>query len=304
MTSSEFLNAIRRRLDDYDSPAYKWNISELIDYINYTFDEVARDTDYFKDAYTEAIVELPITAGTPDYALDARTIRIGEVRVSGQTVNLSQVDSQELFEYTNTWRYKESIFGTDIAFVDSNPDTITSTTTDFTDANFDDDDYIQISGSTSNDSIVLSADVAATVITLDSGASLTAEAAGDNVLLRSINTGTPLKYTTDYRDGYITLYPAPDTSGLIFMTATRWPLTAWTTANYSTESLPYNSHYHLGLVHGVCSYAYMKSGAPTYNDRKAAESKLEFELLKKKIKRDLISMRNPATILSPHSGTL
>lgn len=70
---------------------------------------------------------------------------------------------------------------TTIAFVDSDPDTITDSGNGFEDAGFKAGDLVTISGSTSNDGTYLIDTVAAGTLTLDAGASLTAEVAGDTV---------------------------------------------------------------------------------------------------------------------------
>lgn len=72
---------------------------------------------------------------------------------------------------------------TDIAFNDTNPDTITSTTTNFVTAGFVAGDGITVSGSTSNDGTYTIATVAATTITLIAGDTLTTEAAGASVTI-------------------------------------------------------------------------------------------------------------------------
>jgi hypothetical protein len=306
MTSAEYLTSIRQWLNDEVSTTYKWTTSELINYINYAFDELARDSEYFKDAYTSAVAEVTLVAGTSDYALDSRVTKINSVRMAGETTNLDSISTHDLTEYSITWRYNNSLYGADISFADSNPDTIISTTTDLTSADFGDTDYLEISGcvTAANNKVVLSASIAEHLITLATAATLTARVAGDPILLRSVNVGTPTKYTLDYRDGYITLFPAPDTANKLFMHVDRWPLTPWTSANYGTESVPFNAHYHQELVHGPLSLAYLKSGPSTFNVDKASIHKGEFTLLKKKIKRDLLNLRGKSANLSPARGAL
>lgn len=70
---------------------------------------------------------------------------------------------------------------TTIAFVDSNPDTITDSGNGFLLAGFIAGDKITVSGSTSNNSTFTIATVVAGTITLSGGDSLTAESAGDLV---------------------------------------------------------------------------------------------------------------------------
>lgn len=75
-----------------------------------------------------------------------------------------------------------------IAFVDSNPDTITDTGSQFVDQGFQAGNIIRISGSTSNDGTYTIATVAAGTLTLVAGDSLTAEVAGDRVTIDCIAT--------------------------------------------------------------------------------------------------------------------
>lgn len=73
---------------------------------------------------------------------------------------------------------------TTIAFVDSDPDTLTDTGNGFLLAGFVAGDTITVSGSTSNDGDYLIDTVVAGAITLDAGESLTAESAGDYVTIK------------------------------------------------------------------------------------------------------------------------
>jgi hypothetical protein len=306
MTSAEYLASIRQWLNDEVATTYKWTNAELINYINYSFDELARDSEYFKDGYTSAIAEITLVAGTTDYALDSRITKINSVRLAGETVDLESISMHDLMDYISTWRYKGSLYGADISFADSGPDTIVSVTTDLRDGDFDAAGYIEITGcvTAANNKVVLTTAVAEHLITLDAAATLTTRVAGDPILLRAVNVGTPTKYTLDYRDGYITLYPTPDAASKLFMHVDRWPLTPWTTANYATETIPFNAHYHQELVHGPASIAYLKSGPSTFNVDKASIHKGEFTLLKKKVKRDLINLRGRSSNLSPAAGAM
>jgi len=84
-------------------------------------------------------------------------------------------------------------YGLTIAFVDSNPDTITDTASGFTLANgFTDSTEITVYGSTSNDGDYTVASRADGTLTLDAGDSLTAEAAGDKVWVYEKRPGTEI----------------------------------------------------------------------------------------------------------------
>jgi hypothetical protein len=80
---------------------------------------------------------------------------------------------------------------TTIAFVDSNPDTITDSGNGFVTAGFKAGDLITVSGSTSNDGnyTIDTGGVAAGTLTLIAGDTLSAEAAGDSVTIRTALPG-------------------------------------------------------------------------------------------------------------------
>lgn len=80
---------------------------------------------------------------------------------------------------------KASMTGTGIAFVDSDPDTLTDTGSQFIVEGFEAGDKITVAGSTSNDGDYTIASVAAGTITLITTDSLTAEIAGDTVSITS-----------------------------------------------------------------------------------------------------------------------
>lgn len=75
------------------------------------------------------------------------------------------------------------VTATDIAFADTNPDTITSSSTDFVATGFQAGQTIVVAGSASNDGSYLINSVAANTITLDAGEALVAEGSGASVTL-------------------------------------------------------------------------------------------------------------------------
>jgi hypothetical protein len=80
----------------------------------------------------------------------------------------------------------------------------------------------------------------------------------------------PTKYCLDYRNGYITLYPAPDDVYAIQLSVIRYPLTALTTTSMSAQTSEIDAKYHHALIAGMCYHAYMKTGIETYNEKKSA----------------------------------
>jgi hypothetical protein len=306
MTPVELLAASRRWLNDEVVATYKWTTAEWVDYYNNVIDQIARETDYFTDATTTLLTETALTAGTGDYAFDTRLLDIITARIAGETRNLDRTTRRERDELDPTWRFNCSASGVDIVLAAA---AITSTTTDFIDAGFADDDFIQITGSATsgNNKTVQIETVAQYSLALNTSYSLTPRVAGDRLILKQITVGTPLRYMTDYRQGYITLDPAPDASGSLLMDVTRLQSTLLTASEIATPTtyvIPVNYQYHLQLIDGICAKAYMKSGPSTFNIEKSRIHQADFNMLKDRIKRDMIKLNKPASNLSPHDGAI
>ena len=307
MTPTTLMAQARRMLFDETVP-YKWPTAELVDYYNFSLDEISRDTDYFIDSYTPAVEHITLVAGTSDYAYDSRILQITGAKVSGSASFLTQISKAAQDLESPTWRYKLIITGTDISFVDggASADSIVSTTTDFLEEGIIDDDYIRVDGATetANSGIFLLDTAAANLLTMTTAATLTTEAAGDQVVIKVINVGTPSRFITDYRDGYITLYPAPDEAGVLTIDAVRSQLTALTSGTISSATIPIRTEYHLQIIDGILSRAFLKSGPSTYNVQKAGFHKAEFAILKDRIKKDRIKLKSSGKTSSPHAGCM
>lgn len=118
---------------------------------------------------------------------------------------------------TGQLRFTPKITALTIAFTNDNPDTITDSGNGFVNAGFKDGDLVTVSGSTSNDGdyTIDTGGVAAGVLTLVIGDSLTAEIAGDNVTVFaampgqiiagffgwSVSDGVDVVDVTDFVDG-------------------------------------------------------------------------------------------------------
>ena len=306
MTISDFWTNLRLWLDDSNSATYKWTQQELVNYFIWMLDDIARETSYFKDPITTTITEITLSPGTPDYALSSNIIGIDRVKVAGEYGYLDKTTANDLAIENENWRTLLQVFGTDIAFVEggASADTITSTTTEFDDEGLCDDDYIVITGSASNDKTVQIGTVAAHTLTLSTSYDLVDEAAGDNICLSVMNSDTPSKYLTDYRTGYITLYPCPNEVGKLLLECTVKESTPLTVATLATYTIPIDSSYHVGLIDGVLSLAFLKSGPSTFNAEKAAMHGGRYKRLLSRIKLDLAELRNTSDSLSPHEGTI
>lgn len=86
-----------------------------------------------------------------------------------------------------------------IAFVDSDPDTITDSGSGFVTAEFQAGQSITVSGSASNDGTYTIASVVAGTITLESGDSLTAESAGATVTISAVEENKCVRTKSDGR---------------------------------------------------------------------------------------------------------
>ena len=309
MTPAELMVITRRLLNDETVATYKWTIAELVDYFNFTMDDTSRDTDYFLDSYTAAIAEIAVVAGTPSYACSAFINDIKRVYINEENEELDFYSVEDLTNHSLHWMYSNGIYGTDISFADSNPDTIISTSTDFIAEGLVDDEWIQINGcvTAANNKNVQIETVAQYLLTLKTAATLTTRAVGDPISLRTLNTGTPTKYTLGYRTGYITLSPVPDEAGALFLDTSRYqlvPLTTTLVATPGTYEIPLSINYHLGLVDGICKYAYLKSGPSTFNIEKSKIHEMRFFALESDLKRNLIKSRSSRLAATPHEGNI
>ncbi len=310
MTPNELITtAARRWLNDETAATYKWTQAELVDYYNAFVDDISRETDYILDSSTSSVSEIIVSAGTADYAYSSLMVNGLRVYMSGSPTPLGHTTVGELIQINDTWRYLASVAGTDISFADNTPnaDTIISTTTEFVDVPITADDWIVVNGSTSNNNTVQVATVAAHLLTLKATATMTTEAAGDSVLLRVINTGTPTNFLFDYRSGYITMYPCPDEAGKLILETSRYQVTPMTVAALATATaadIPIDSHYHMRMIDGILKYAYLKSGPSTFNIEKATVHGNRAGQLINDIKRDLIRLRASRKPMFAHQGTI
>ena len=306
MTAAELIATVRRLLNDENSQTYKWTDAELVDYFNTCIDTIAMEANYFIDSTTTLLTDIALTAGTADYAFDTRLLDIKSIRIAGETRNLDRATSKLRDDEEPTWRFSNSVSGTDIALDTSE---ISSTTTDFLEAGFAADDFIQITGSATsgNNKVVKLETVEQYSMDLATGHTLTARVAGDRLVLKQLTTGTPLRYMTDYRTGYTTLSPAPDEDGSMILSVIKLqdtPLTTAILATPGTYVIPVNYQYHIRLANGIMADAYLKSGPSTFNIDKATVHNARFMKLIDRMKKDMIKLNGANTILRPHSGTM
>ena len=89
LTGTQVIAKTRLMLNDEVEP-YKWKTSELIDYFNDALKRISFEVDHIIDPSTTAVVQIAITAGTIDYAIDARIWTIESAQISGETSYLTK----------------------------------------------------------------------------------------------------------------------------------------------------------------------------------------------------------------------
>lgn len=141
-----------------------------------------------------------------------------------------------------------------IAFVDSGPDTLTHDLNGFVDAGFVENDTISIAGSDDNDGeyTIAGGGVAAGTVTLIGTDTLTAEGAGDDIIMQTVpgtqmggffnwtlNWDSEVHDVTDFADSTIRTFMGGLTTWSV--SAEKWWLTGGAAAD--TEPQPGDTHY-------------------------------------------------------------
>lgn len=128
---------------------------------------------------------------------------------SGEAVNSNVIQKPTTHPVVTT---QVSITGTTIAFVNSNPDTITDSSNGFVTAGFAAGDEITVSGTVSNNGTYTIASVTASTITLKASDSLTVESAGSSFTIKKSGFGANLISTLGNQ-----VYYGSTTSNQIFV---------------------------------------------------------------------------------------
>jgi hypothetical protein len=121
---------------------------------------------------------------------------------------------------------------------------------------------------------------------------------------RDATEAEPTQYVLDYKKGYITLWPCPDTSYTVDCDVMTWPTTALTTTSMSGQTPAFYSQFHMVMVAGICGYAFLKQGPHTYDPEK---SKLNFDLYRQgveQMKRWLLLYWKNDQTMAPKRGCM
>ncbi|MCK0507904.1 DUF6682 family protein [Aromatoleum anaerobium] len=103
MKLGELLAIIRRDELDDESQPYLWSNAALIEYAEDAENEACRRASLLRDATTPAICRITLVAGTSEYDLDPRVIRLRRVRLTGNSTPLVPVTTAQLDEEHPGW---------------------------------------------------------------------------------------------------------------------------------------------------------------------------------------------------------
>jgi hypothetical protein len=285
MIVSDILEFARGTLDDEKLP-YLWSDKYLLNCYNRSVDDVCRRVKHIRDSSTASICEIDILSGLALYSYSAKIVEIISAKLSGQTSPLAKKSERWMDQnYPGSWKESEGTptiiipeferdklrlypYFEDTYVVEGNSNisftagtkTISKPTGGL--SVFEEDDEISISGTVSNGTDAVP--VIVTVVTVSDTAIVVSETvateAGTSAVLRRVE----------------------DTLNL---SVARLPLT-WVTLADLTGSPPIDDDYHLDMIHGICSYAYLKDGTETYDPKQAMRHKGLFEEMIEKTKRD------------------
>ena len=115
---------------------------------------------------------------------------------------------------------------------------------------------------------------------------------------------TPENYLIDYRTGYISVYPIPDTAYTLNMSVSRYPIATFSTISMSSQQIELPIQFQMILIDGILYQAYNKTGPETYNEKKADRHYGIFMKSINEFHRYLTLSRTGRDPLTPHYGAI
>jgi hypothetical protein len=295
-------------LDDTVGPEYKWKDDELIHYLNIICEELYSETFLVEDRATAALTQLKLLSNLGVYDLSALVLNVKDGAKLSVNTNrnygvLKRTSEAYLDQLRSAWREitdtvpqryipdcgrnsmeiypkfpntGEVVGASNLTFTASTKK-ISKVGEDFT-AHYVVGDEINISGTTLNNRYVTAAAVAATEITTN------------EVLVDESLTSATLRKVCD----------------TLLMVVNRLPLTPFTVADLTASpgvAPEFKVKYHRELPYGIGREAFLKEDTQTLNPEASKSNGVRFEVLKTKIKNDLIfKNRSERQISSGHSG--
>ncbi len=124
-------------------------------------------------------------------------------------------------------------------------------------------------------------------------------------------TGTPTIYVLDYSDGYISIHPQSDSDDTILLSVLRLPVNPMTlvasgtpVVGGPTASPETPSRYHIDLIDGIMSFAYLKEDTETLDPKKAETHRQRFKLAINKMAMNKLRSNYVSHSAGPHPGAV
>lgn len=121
---------------------------------------------------------------------------------------------------------------------------------------------------------------------------------------RSDDSSTPLIYVLDKMSEYISLYPAPDENGVLWLTVSRFPLTSLSISEPAQQSeldavpgIPVR--HHDKVINGILYWCYEKRDEDTYNPQLSSSYKAKYDNDIEEIKRTELKRKEHDRVIVP-----
>jgi hypothetical protein len=295
MTLQQIIDTTRYRLGNYEPP-YHWIDSELVAYCNDILNTFCERTLVLKDSSTTSVCELYANSSNLDYSISSYILYIFSAKcVTSEILTLDTAPS-------TAWAADDTITGA------------TSGTTCVVLEKLSGLTYLveQRSGAFTLGEVLsngtYTADQSSTYpkMTIYSCSNLRKVMTNQQDVMfsawRAATAAEPTKYMVDYETGYLTLYPIPDQNYVIRLGVCRYPITAMTTTNMSSQTPAIDARYHNAIIDGICSLALLKRGEQTFDDNQAAIHMAKFEKAVSQAKIRRILFEDSLLTVGAHGG--
>ncbi len=317
MTLQQIIDLVRRRQGNYEPP-YHHIDTELVDYANDIVNTIARESLIIEDSTTPAACYLTLVDSTIDYTYDTRIIEISDALITGYLSAITQTGSglddiavcgDYTLDDTNTSYvvYCDSAGATDtFKWSDDGGTTWEETLVDMTGEyqELNNGIYVKFSATTGHSAD----DYWSFTVYYTSGGMLTRydqrEMYDEYPRWRAADTDEPDRFITDYTHNKVSFYPPPDQPYLVAMRIIRYPSSQLSATSMSSQTPELPTTFHPMIVEGILGRAYMRQGANTYDEKKAAMHQALFNQFLDRLKRNNVILQNHNKNLSPHYGTI
>jgi hypothetical protein len=295
MTLADIIEFARYRLNNFEKPHFHSD-KELVFYCNESLNAFARDTLCLADSLTASVCEIPTVEDTMDYSLAASVIYIRSAKLVTQELLTLDVAP------STAWAAGDTLTGALSTKTCKVVECLTTKT------------YIienRTGAFTLGESIsngTNAADQGTTYPTVADHESTELYKATRSVMdtrcqgWRTADQNEPSMYLLDYHTGYITIYPKPDDIYTLRLSVFRYPITAMSATDMSTQTPEIDAKYHNAIIDGICAQAYLKSGENTYDAKKAANHYQLFRKAISDVKIKNVMSGSAESTVSPHGA--